>query len=50
MKKPKDKSWYQQDEDAARAHRNMKVYSVLTVLAIAAFAIVIVYAVYTLFL
>lgn len=50
MKKPKDKAWWQQDEDAARAHRNMKVYGALTVVAIIVFALIVVYAVYTMFL
>jgi len=46
MIKPKDKSITQQDQDAARAHRNMKWAAVGIVLSIVALSAIIVYAIY----
>lgn len=46
MIKPKDKAISQQDEEAARAHRNMKWAAVGILIAVPLFVSALVYAIY----
>lgn len=46
MNKKKDRAVDQQDQDAARAHRNMRIYGFLTVVSIMAFVALITWIIF----